>query len=118
VRDFIVAHYHLSERDDSEFWRYTRNMDIPDSLKHTLEVWRARGVLDVSGGHLFQLGSWSSMLIGQRFLPEGVHAMADRASPEHAAAQIRQIADECRMAAGRLPLHADFVRDYCASEMV
>ncbi|HSG55105.1 MAG TPA: tryptophan halogenase family protein [Paracoccaceae bacterium] len=116
VRDFIVAHYHLSERDDSEFWRYTRHMVIPDSLAHTLDVWRARGVLDVSGGHLFQLGSWSSLMIGQRFLPAGVHALADRASPEHAAAQVRRIADECRAAASKLPLHVDFIRDYCATE--
>lgn len=113
VRDFIVAHYHLSEREDSEFWRYTRNMEIPDTLKHTLAVWRARGILDVDGGHLFQLGSWSSMLIGQRCMPGGVHALADRAEPEYAAADIRKIADECRAAASRLPSHADFIADYC-----
>lgn len=115
VRDFIVAHYHLNEREDSEFWRYVRHMDIPDSLAHTLEVWRARGVLDVSGGHLFQLGSWSSVLIGQRCLPGGVHALADRASPEYAADQMRRIAQECRAAAQSLPSHADFLRDYCAA---
>jgi tryptophan 7-halogenase len=113
VRDFIVAHYHLSEREDSEFWRYTRNMDIPDSLKHTLEVWRARGVLDISGGHLFQLGSWSSVLIGQRVMPRGVHAMADRATPAYAAAEVRRIAAECAAAASQLPLHTDFLRQYC-----
>ncbi len=113
VRDFIIAHYHLSERDDSEFWRYTRHMEIPDSLAHTLDVWRARGILDISGGHLFQLGSWSSMLLGQRVMPGGVHAMADRATPEYAAAEIRKIAEECRLAASKLPSHADFVRGYC-----
>jgi tryptophan halogenase len=115
VRDFIIAHYHLTERDDSEFWRYTRNMEIPDSLRHTIEVWRARGILDISGGHLFQLGSWSSVLIGQRVMPGGVHALADRATPEYAAQEIRKIAAECRQAASRMPLHADFVADYCRS---
>jgi tryptophan 7-halogenase len=115
VRDFIVAHYHLSERDDSEFWRYVRNMQIPDNLQHTLEVWRARGILDVSGGHLFQLGSWSSVLIGQRCMPGGVHALADRASPEFAAAEVRKIAAECRAAAKQLPTHEEFIRSYCRS---
>ncbi|TIX51097.1 tryptophan halogenase family protein [Alteraurantiacibacter aquimixticola] len=116
VRDFIVAHYHLSEREDSEFWRYTRNMAIPDSLAHVLDVWRARGILDISGGHLFQLGSWSSMLIGQRCLPGGVHALADRADPAYAAQAVRRIADECRTAASRLPKHADFIAGYCAAQ--
>lgn len=115
VRDFIVAHYHLSERDDSEFWRYTRNMEIPDSLKHTLAVWRARGILDISGGHLFQLGSWSSMLIGQRVMPGGVHALADRADPQYAAAEVRKIMAECRQAAARMPKHTDFIERYCKS---
>lgn len=117
VRDFIIAHYHLSQREDSEFWRYTRNMDIPDSLAHTLEVWRARGVLDVSGGHLFQLGSWSSVLIGQRFLPGGVHTLADRADPDYAAEQMRKIAAECRAAAQALPDHADFLAGYCPARI-
>ena len=115
VRDFIVAHYHLSERDDSEFWRHVRHMPIPDTLAATLELWRARGILDIDGGHLFQLGSWSSVLLGQRAIPNGVHALADRADPSYAAAEIRKIADECVQAARRLPLHADFIQSYCAS---
>ncbi len=118
VRDFIVAHYHLSERDDSEFWRYTRNMEIPDTLKHTLEVWRARGILDVDGGHLFQLGSWASVLIGQRCMPGGVHALADRATPEYAAAEVRKIAAECQAAGSRLPKHADFIDQNCKAEPI
>ena len=113
MRDFIVAHYHLSERDDSEFWRYTRNMEIPDSLAHTIDLWRARGILDISGGHLFQLGSWSSMLIGQRVMPGGVHALADRADPQFAANEIRKIAAECRAAASQLPFHSQFIANYC-----
>ncbi len=115
VRDFIVAHYHLSERDDSEFWRYTRNMALPDSLVEVLDAWRTRGVLAVDGGHLFQLGSWASLLLGQRCVPRGVHALADRAEPGYAAEQMRAIAVECLAAAERLPSHADYVAANCAA---
>ena len=113
VRDFIVAHYHLTQREDSEFWRYTANMQIPDSLAGILDLWRARGVLGVDGGHLFQIGSWASLLIGQRFLPGGVHGLADRADPAYAAQQIRTIADECAAAVEDMPSHADFIAGYC-----
>lgn len=115
VRDFIVAHYHLTERDDSEFWRYTRNMPVPDSLAEVLDAWRTRGVLAVDGGHLFQLGSWASLLLGQRCIPRGVHALADRAEPGYAAEQMRAIAAECRAAGQRLPLHAEFIAANCAA---
>ena len=33
VRNFIVLHYHATQRDDSAFWRYCKNMDIPPELK-------------------------------------------------------------------------------------
>ncbi len=115
VRDFIIAHYHLTERDDSEFWRYTRNMSIPDTLAEVLELWRARGILAIDGGHLFQTGSWSSVLLGQRCMPRGVHALADRTSPEHAAQLVRQIAGEVRQAAQLVPAHSEFLaRNFAA----
>lgn len=113
VRDFIIAHYHLNQRDDSEFWKYTANMQIPDSLTEILQLWKERGILGVEGNHLFQLGSWTSVLIGQHFLPEGVHALADRAPPAYAAQKIREIAQEVEQAASGLPLHDDFLARHC-----
>ena len=117
VRDFLIAHYHLSGREDSEFWRYTANMELPGSLAAVLEAWRVRGHLAVDGGHLFQTGSWASMLIGQRYLPRGVHALADRAEPAFAAQQVRRIARDCADAAARLPEHAEFIARNCAAQV-
>ena len=118
VRDFIIAHYHLTEREDSEFWRYVKAMAIPDSLSSVLELWRTRGVLGVDGGHLFQLGSWASLLIGQRCLPRGVHMLADRITPEAAAEDIRKIARDCRNAGLRLPPHdAMIAQNFAAPEL-
>ena len=115
VRDFIIAHYKINQRDDSEFWKYTAAMDIPESLAATLEMWSERGILAVDGGHLFQRGSWTSVLIGQNLLPKGVHALADRVDPVAIASDIRKIVAEVNSAAERLPPHSDFIAQYCAS---
>jgi tryptophan halogenase len=115
VRDFIIAHYKLNQRDDSEFWKYTANMDVPDSLVEVLQLWRERGILGVDGGHLFQTGSWTSIFYGQNFSPRRPHALSDRASPEAVAADVRRIFDEVKLAAQRLPDHSEFIGKYCAS---
>ena len=116
VRDFIIAHYKLNQRGDSEFWKAMAAMDIPDSLTETLNLWSERGLLAVDGGHLFQLGSWSAMLIGQNFLPGGVHALADRLDPKVAATEVRKIVNEVHAAAQRLPMHDEFVAQYCLAK--
>ncbi len=46
VRDYIVAHYKLNTRDDSEYWKVNRdNLALSDSLRHILDVWYRRGDL-------------------------------------------------------------------------
>ena len=115
VRDFIIAHYHLTERTDSDFWNHVRTMQVPDSLAAVLELWKERGILGVEGNHRFQLGSWTSVLIGQRFLPAGLHALADRADPAYAAKQVRDVVREVEEAASKLPQHDEFIARYCAA---
>ena len=43
VRDYIVAHYKLNTRDDSDYWRANRNnMVLSDSLKSIINTWFQR----------------------------------------------------------------------------
>jgi len=113
VRDFIIAHYHLTERTDSDFWNHVRTMTVPDSLAERLELWRERGVLALEGNHLFQLGSWTSVLIGQRCLPKGLHALTDRADPQYASRQVRDIVREVAATTNNLPMHDEFLARNC-----
>ncbi|MEO1188624.1 MAG: tryptophan halogenase family protein, partial [Pseudomonadota bacterium] len=43
VRDFIILHYKATQRDDSEFWNYCRNMSVPESLTQKMELFQEAG---------------------------------------------------------------------------
>ena len=112
VRDFIIAHYKVTRRDDSEFWRYCASMEIPDSLAQVLDLWGRHGILGVDGGHLFQLGSWAAILIGQGLVPQVPHALTDRLDPGQAAADIRAVVAAVRRQAATMPAHDQFLAQY------
>ncbi|MBT8433006.1 MAG: tryptophan 7-halogenase, partial [Altererythrobacter sp.] len=111
VRDLIIAHYNVNQREDSEFWRYCAAMDVPDTLSENLSLWESEGALTIDGGHLFQLGSWAAVLIGQNLLPKRVHSLTGRVSASEIAPHIQRLAESLRAQAAALPDHSSFLRD-------
>lgn len=45
IRDFVILHYKVNQRDDAEFWKNCAAMAVPESLTHKLELYRASGRL-------------------------------------------------------------------------
>jgi len=41
IRDFIFIHY-LVKKDDTDFWKNIKNVEMPDSLKTKMESWKNR----------------------------------------------------------------------------
>ena len=60
TRDFIVLHYHATQRDDSPFWRHCRDMAIPDTLAHRIELFRESAYAFQGDSELFRVDSWTS----------------------------------------------------------
>ena len=70
VRDFIIMHYKLTRRDDTEFWRYCANMPVPDSLRHQIELFRESGRVVIYDRDGFSEPSFVSMLLGLGVVPQ------------------------------------------------
>lgn len=77
VKDFLIAHYVTTEREDTPFWRYMKNMSIPDSLTEKLALFKARGETMTARAPLFQETSWFAVLFGQGLEPKSYHPFAD-----------------------------------------
>ncbi|HSC68411.1 MAG TPA: tryptophan halogenase family protein, partial [Cellvibrio sp.] len=46
IRDFLILHYHATEREDSAFWNYCRTMQIPASLRSKWNLFREQGHIE------------------------------------------------------------------------
>jgi len=71
VRDFIVLHYCLTQRTDTELWRYCGHMPLPDSLSERIELYRRTARIRPKGGELFTDLSWFYIFEGMGVVPEG-----------------------------------------------
>lgn len=75
VRDYIVAHYRLSTRSDSEYWLANQhNENLSDALLNLLNVWYRRGDLgqEIKRQQLdshFGNTSWHCLLAGYGAFP-------------------------------------------------
>ena len=77
VRDFIVLHYHLTQRDDAPLWRYCRSMAIPDSLRDRIDLYRHTGRIRPRAGELFTDLSWFYIFEGLGLRPESYDPLLD-----------------------------------------
>jgi len=113
IRDFIVLHYNATQRDDSELWRYCRDMSLPDSLLEKYEIFASRGRIFRENEELFNDTSWFAVLTGQNVRPNGFDPVAAALSVEETRIRLQQTADAIRNSADYMPSHGDFIRDHC-----
>jgi tryptophan halogenase len=116
IRDFIILHYHATERDDSPFWRYTRNMTVPDTLRETLELFRCRGRFFAHRADLFTVTSWSAVMLGQHVVPQDVDPMVRATPDDHVLETLRDLRSVYSDAGMRMPPHAAFIERFCAAD--
>jgi tryptophan halogenase len=117
IRDFIILHYHQTERNDSPFWDYCRTMTIPDSLAHRIALFRESAHAFQTGDEMFRLESWSHVMLGQRLQPQSYHQLVAGLNSGELSRHLQQIRDTINSAVHRLPSHRDFLRQYCPSNL-
>lgn len=113
VRDFVVLHYKLTERRDSEFWRYCRAMEIPDSLAHRMEMFEQSGRVYKQSEELFGESSWLQVLLGQGLMPRTYHPIVDMMSDEELSRFLANIRSQVRAQVASWPHHLEFIDHYC-----
>ncbi len=75
IRDYIVAHYIMNTREDTEYWlANSANPNISDTLKQIIDIWKSGKILgqelqdqDIETG--YTASSWSCLFAGYGFYP-------------------------------------------------
>ena len=112
IRDFIILHYHLTSRDDSEMWRYCANMNIPDTLMKKIDHFRRYGRLLAYEMDLFGPASWLAVHIGQMNWPQRSDPLLQYRNID-GPDRLKKLQEAMSAAATTLPWHRDYVDQCC-----
>jgi tryptophan 7-halogenase len=113
IRDFLLLHYTLTERDDSELWRHCRGIPHPDSLREKLELFASHGRILREDSELFPVQSWLHVFLGQGVVPRGYDPLAETLDLATTLERLRDIHAVTRRCAETMPPHEQFVRQHC-----
>ena len=115
VRDFIILHYKATERDDTPFWNYCREMEVPEALRDRMQLFQADGRVYRYGEELFNKPSWLQVMHGQRLRPASYHPLTDLLSEQEIATYLDEIAGVIGACVDVMPSHAKYIADHCAA---
>ncbi len=115
IRDFIVLHYHVTQREDSKFWKYCKNMPIPESLQQRIDLFERSGYVYKDGEELFGESSWLQVMLGQGLVPKDYHPIVDMMPDAELEAFLKEIETNVVNTAKNLPPHHVFIDHYCKS---
>jgi tryptophan halogenase len=111
IRDFIIPHYCLTGRRDSQFWRDMATKELPDTLAFKMHAWRQTGALnlyDTSEG--FESSSWLAIYAGMGNWPEYLDPVLNEVPLEEARQALRQRREQIAAMAEGMPTHDAYLR--------
>lgn len=95
IRDFIVLHYHLNRRTDSELWTHCATMTLPAELERKKNLFYASGHVEKYQHGLFMEPSWLAVYLGQANVPvhydERIDSVDIESLGKHLAEMVKQL---------------------------
>uniref|UniRef100_B0T6X7 Tryptophan halogenase n=1 Tax=Caulobacter sp. (strain K31) TaxID=366602 RepID=B0T6X7_CAUSK len=113
IRDFIILHYKATQRDDTAFWRYCRDMEVPATLQRKIDLFSANGRVFREDDELFTEESWIQVFLGQGIIPRGYDPLVQVQSDAQIAQYLANIETVIGKCVKVMPTHADFVAKTC-----
>ncbi|WP_295802186.1 tryptophan halogenase family protein [uncultured Microbulbifer sp.] len=109
IRDFIILHYKVNQRRDSDFWRHCEEMAVPDSLQAKIDLFRSSGKVFRDYDDLFTEVAWQQVMLGQGVVPQDHHVIADGLSEGQLRDLMQSLKTLIRGTVKQMPPHRAFL---------
>ncbi|HEY9108556.1 MAG TPA: tryptophan halogenase family protein [Roseateles sp.] len=113
MRDFLVAHYALSQRRDTPFWRaVTDPAALPPRLAELLALWDSKVPTPTDLDRrltMFGVANWSYLLAGMQRLPSRGIGLSGHISPEISMKALAHVREIRRAASEQSPTMRDYL---------
>ena len=116
IRDFIVLHYKVTNREDSPFWLHCQSMPVPETLSHRIDLFRETARVFKDPNELFAENSWIQVMLGQGIEPEQFHPVTNVLTDEELTRFMQGIKSQVDDTVAKLPDHQSYVEQYCRAD--
>ena len=104
----------MTNRSDSGLWNHVRTMELPDTLKHRIELFRESARVFRPSDELFAENSWVQVMMGQGLIPRSYHPVADLMGRQELTAFLNDIHIRVARTVAGLSGHQAYVEQLCA----
>lgn len=109
IRDFLILHYVTAKRPEP-FWKEASAVSPPETLAHTLSLFRERGRLPFYEEETFSKDSWLAVLLGQSVIPRRYDPLVESTPAGDSVGLMRKVIEGIEAIGPRLPGQIDYFR--------
>jgi tryptophan halogenase len=112
IRNFIILHYKVNQRSDSQYWIDCREMAIPEHLAHKIALFESNARVVRENNEMFRECSWAAVMLGQGIQPAGYHPFVENLSDKQLHALMAEVRTNVSRIVDSSPSHQEFLAGY------
>ncbi len=113
VRDFIILHYKINQREGLPLWDYCRSMPIPEELENKMKLFKNKGKLERYPWEIFGADSWLAIYSGFNYLPDSYDINVDNIQTSLVESRLTEMRHSINRLVESIPEHSEFLKKFC-----
>src|SRR5690606_20829991 len=103
----------VTEREDTEFWRYMKYLKVPTALEEKIDLFEATGHINPDPSDIFRENSWLQVMLGQGLMPRAYHVFPLLMNDEQLKMSLMGIKRQVVARVDKMQTHEQFLAHFC-----